>query len=399
MNRTRADQGPAEVAAGANRRGFTLVELLVVIAIVGLLVALLLPVIAGAVRTANEGRVSAEIQLLAQALAEFKNKFGEYPPSRIVLSETGFYPVSDQTPLSQYSGFVFRNPGSGAWVNGPLPPGKAGIPEMTVGQLAERSVRYLRKFFPNATFSTTGAIYPSGNPPAWHDFNGSTTPEPGLIYLEGHECLVFFLGGIPSSSGVGVAGFSKLPNNPFVGDAAQPNRMQASSFEFRSDRLNDLDDGDGMPGYLDPLSSGGTPGEGNLHFYAYFSGYGQNQYDPNDVNFLEERTLQKFGNEAMWSGAPAMAGSPAPNPYTSSLPVVPGVGMVSYMNPNGFQIVSAGGDGYYGPGGQYGGESGSGDKLPLHAQYPPMSMGAESPADLRARERDNLTNFTRGRID
>lgn len=398
MTRTRAVEGCRAEGGHARRGGFTLVELLVVIFIIGLLVALLLPVIAGSVRTANEGRVTAEIQLLSQALAEFKNKFGDYPPSRIVLSESGFYPVADQTPLSQYQAFVFRDPGTGNWVNGPLPAGKAGAPELTVGQLAERSVRYLRKFFPRATFSTTQAIYPAGNPPAWHDFNGSATAEPGLIYLEGHECLVFFLGGIPSSSGVAVSGFSKLPTNPFIGDAGQPNRMPASSFEFKSDRLNDVDDFDGMPGYLDPLGSGGTPGEGNLHYYAYFSGYGAGQYDPNDLNFPVEQTVQKFGNEAFWSSAPQGAGSPSPNPYTSSAPVAPGNGNITYVNPNGFQILSAGGDGYYGPGGQYSGESGTAAKLPLNdALFPPSGPG--TPSDLRARERDNITNFARGRLE
>src|SRR5512135_3015670 len=74
-----------------NRPGFTMVELLVVIVIIALLLALLLPAINGAVRSARNAAVSAEINQLSQALADFKSKYGDYPPSRILLSENGDY--------------------------------------------------------------------------------------------------------------------------------------------------------------------------------------------------------------------------------------------------------------------------------------------------------------------
>ena len=50
-----------------------------------------MPAIWGAVNRANEARVAAEINILGQALASFKTKYNEYPPSRIVLAETGGY--------------------------------------------------------------------------------------------------------------------------------------------------------------------------------------------------------------------------------------------------------------------------------------------------------------------
>ncbi len=74
---------------GRGPRGFTLVELLVVILILAILIALLLPALNGAMRTAKNAAVGGEINQLAQALAAFKAKYGDYPPSRIYLAEDG----------------------------------------------------------------------------------------------------------------------------------------------------------------------------------------------------------------------------------------------------------------------------------------------------------------------
>ena len=63
-------------------------ELLVVILILAILIALLLPAINAALRTAKNAAVGGEINQLAQALASFKTKYGDYPPSRILLSRT-----------------------------------------------------------------------------------------------------------------------------------------------------------------------------------------------------------------------------------------------------------------------------------------------------------------------
>jgi prepilin-type N-terminal cleavage/methylation domain-containing protein len=67
----------------AGRVGFTLVELLVVVAIIGLLAALLLPVLARAKEAAKVAKVKAELYGLGLALEMYAEDHGKVPPTRI----------------------------------------------------------------------------------------------------------------------------------------------------------------------------------------------------------------------------------------------------------------------------------------------------------------------------
>jgi general secretion pathway protein G len=403
------------------RFGFTLVEMLVVIVIIGILVALLVPVIANAVRTARDAAVTSEITGLANALNAFKEKYGEYPPSRIILREDGFYDITlTSTTLSSVTWF-----GNSAYVNNPpinnMNSGASNANgaavysanDISYGQLAQRSIRFLRKFFPRANFSTTAPIF---NAQAFHDFNGDNVFQGSSpILLEGHECLVFFLGGITNHTAnsvngapvLSMDGFAKDPVNPFVNSTLTQSRYP-SFFEWKSDRLID-DDGDGIPGYVDSLAT-----VDQARYYAYFSAYGQNGYDPNDVNFSEPDdnattpTIYRafrvnFGVPNPLQTSPLIPGSissPAPNPYTSSDTYQPAPSFSpAYQNPNTFQIISPGRDRFYGIGGQYLPTS-TGDRLPF--PDPPTGSGPSGeilPGGFRNRERENLTNFANSKLD
>jgi general secretion pathway protein G len=401
------DQGP---------RGFTLIELLVVIVILAVLIALLLPAINAAVRTARNAAVSAEINQLAQALESFKAKYGDYPPSRFLAVENGNYSayLGDTTKLN------------GGTLTDPTSPGAGDI---TLGLLAQRSVAALRKLFPRV--STTGL--PKG---VWYDFNGNGVLDNPYV-LHGHECLVFFLGGVPlldpTSQRFGLTGFGKDPTNPFtnsiVGNAMYNANRQPAIFEFNPGRLF-LDPYNstnttppvpiGIPGYYDALNNPPPPPPGtvtfgapasSLSFYLYFSAYGNGAYDPNDVNFPELDTVGNgpikleyyVGFPTFLSQPPYLSVSPSPNPYTSTVTkdgldannnhTLP-TGTVTYQKPQTYQLMSSGLDGLYGPGGQFTSSTSAADavSVPVDTAKPSPYVNTTD-LSIRQREYDNLTNF------
>jgi general secretion pathway protein G len=424
------------------RRGFTLVELMVVIIVLAILVALLLPVLNGALRTARNSAVQAEINQLAQALEAFKAKYGDYPPSRIYLAEDG-----------DYSG---GGTGGGAQVNSPVSDyfGYTGVsssqPDIKVSQLIARSAAILRKFFPRLVLRTDGhPVFPH-NSNIWYDFNGDgrfgvLPPGGGFggtapYILQGHECLVFFLGGVPlpatpgsATSTFSMTGFGKDPTNPFtnsiVGSSMYSANRQPPFFEFNAGRLfldpTRLDAAQhnvpgyrqcNIPGYVDSLT-GTAPIPGtSVNFYAYFSAYGNGNYDPNDVNFPETDPsggvspaigLKYSVGFPVWTGQgnPTQVlfnldQSPAPNPYTTTLTANnPGgalpSGTVGYQKPQSYQIISPGADGLYGVGGQYQPPSSSAS-IPL--PFDSANVINTTDSNVRTREYDNLTNFKAGTL-
>jgi prepilin-type N-terminal cleavage/methylation domain-containing protein len=379
------------------RLGFTLVELMVVIVILAFLIALLLPALNSSIRTARNTAVGAEINQMAQALESFKSKYGDYPPSRILLIENGDYhlAIANVNPLNGHEN------------------------DITVAQLAQRSLSYLRKFFPRVVLSTSGTVPTTTN--RWYDFNGNGTIDNAYI-LDGHECLVFFLGGIPTPNGdsFSMSGFGKDPTNPFSNNLSASANYSANRtaplFEFNNARLfpdtstryaSTLNLAPSqVPGYLDSL--GNAPPDftplAPINFYAYFSAYGNNGYDPNDVSFGSEVDAnQQAAGLYFKVGFPVtylpsslkFCFSFAPNPYTSTV-TVPATGVVAFQKPQSFQIISSGVDGLYGVAGQYTPDAGT--SLPLDASNSGADYYNSTDNALRIRENDNLTNFHNGKL-
>ena len=275
------------------RGGFTLVELLVVIVIIAVLAALITAAVIPALGKANITKNRSEISQLEVAVENFKQRYGVYPPSRIKLSETGTYSSTLQLDID--------------------------------------SVQFLTTVWPRINLS------------AGVNWNGSGMIDPspaGDWILEGDQCLVFFLGGIPLNvAGTTVpscTGFSTNGANPAFhilmgGDTSPP------AFEFSSSRL--IYKTTSTPTFLHaaaPLffsyldTYGRADGSGLLlagQPYAYFSSYksrnGYNRYTP-------------LSDCATLSVSPYFQAAGIPN---------------QYLNPSTFQIISAGANMSFGSGG------------------------------------------------
>ena len=164
---------------------------------------------------------------------------------------------------------------------------------------------------------------------------------PGAVTLEGDQCLVFFLGGIPGTgpSCLGFAADPKNPANPSSADRIGP------FFEFTTSRLVALRAGIVTPwagantyySYADTFSS--TDGQGTLLAgapYAYFSCYkvrnGYNRYN----NFTPPGTY----TPAIPFGVSDCYTTLTVSPYLQTTS--------QWQKPTSFQILSAGADGFFG---------------------------------------------------
>ena len=308
------------------RPSFTLIEMVIVILILGVMTALLMPALTGAKRQTDVASMRAEIEALANALAQFHITFGTYPPSAIVLKEDWY--------------------------------------DMSVTAQA-RSATLLRRLWPRLTVSTN-----SGSPHNWNINGNADLTE--TLNLNGIECLVFFLGGMPEATTMVGQGFSRLPTDPFDRTNTTVGRV-GPFFEFNAGQLID-NDSDAMPEMQDGL--GTQFSSGDYVSYAYFSAYGgmgqsvasnvTTGYCPPDMSGGSATTTFWYDS----SGSVSVS-STGPNPYTLNAPSGAGAAAV-FWNAQTFQIISAGMDGDFGGGGQY---------------------DPNTPNDLPQADRDNLTNF------
>jgi prepilin-type N-terminal cleavage/methylation domain-containing protein len=374
---------PGRGSARSSRAGFTLVELLVVIAIIIVLASLLLAAVFKGLDMANEAATRTDVTQLAAAVQSFQTKYQVgYIPSRIILCENY---------LNYFQG---GNPSNG------IVQDAAGYPS----QLHADSLDYLQRVFPRITTGDAahGGLprwaVPNPNPdPSYFvgiDWNGDGAiqdppmvsgagipmgvyhPNTGTValscfgsMLEGEQCLVFFTGGIPSQTSAGfvMTGFSTNASNPaaLVGDRVAP------FLEFKTNRLVQWGGtAPGYPSYLDgygksgfnaagvPIATFGAP-------YAYFSSYktanGYNRY-ANYMNPYLPLSPAPAGCQpsasdcqalpfAQWqqvSGQLVLAQGFGVWPYVQS--VSPTTGAPNYLNAQTAQIISAGKDGFFGPG-------------------------------------------------
>ncbi len=298
----------------SRRAGFTLVELVVVIGIILILVSLLSVGVFRALTYAKQVKNAHEINdNLSPALEAFKVQYAFYPPSRIRLCKR----------ITSYNAGMFG----------------AATPTLDTD-----SINWITRMFPRINAPSTDPAqnnFWTNNDILW---TGATFTD-GTI-LEGDQCLVFFLGGIPIQATTGAdtvlscSGFSTSPVNPIPTTGGSIVKF----YDFPRDRLRDLHQvttatgsetagtGSGFWSFLDTY--GKMP-------YAYFSSYksenGYNRYFTELGSTSDCMTLSAIspGAQAPWPFALAQA--------TASTPT-------QFYEATRFQIVSAGRDGSFGPG-------------------------------------------------
>ena len=310
-----------------SRLAFTLVELLVVLAIIAILVALTTAGVLAIMKKGPATVATHEIGQLDTAIQNFKTAYKvDYIPSRLFLAEG----------LGEYTGRP----------NDPL---------------AQESLAYLVRVWPQLTAPGGPWSQPPSSRlpgvPQFIDWNGNGKLDSGVV-LEGDQCLVFFLGGIPiQGTPAGCAGFSTDPRDPSkvvnipTGLPAPNNIYPAQTanrkgpfFEFPSDRLYQRDmlflTNPTVSNYPIPFYSyaDAHSNKSQKTPYAYFSSYGvRNGYN-------------KYGS----SDCPTLFYRPPVAPSTAGIPIQPYFEAPGrYLNPTGHQIISAGADALWGPGGQW----------------------------------------------
>lgn len=285
----------------SQRPGFTLVELMVVILIISILSALLTMAVTQGIKKAKVTRNMVDLRNLAASVDAFKTFYKvDHIPSKIFLSEKGNY--------------------------------NTGVP------ILADSLGYLLRIWPKLQFPVdwNGNSFP-GDP---NNPNPTVANPSGDMLLEGDQCLVFFLGGIPSQDPVTLAwsctGFSTNPSNP-AAHILNAGPVKGPFYEFDSSRLVNLPHpinpaAPRMLSYLDTYGS--SDGKGNRIDgmpYLYFSNYGsRNGYNRYLTNASDCNPMNL-----------ALQKSPV-FPYAQ--------GVNQYLNPTGFQIISAGADKIFGPG-------------------------------------------------
>jgi type II secretory pathway pseudopilin PulG len=365
--------------SGRTAFGFTLIEMLVVFLVIAILIGLLVPVISGAYQTGRRAAEITEMNSLTTTLTSFKDRFGVFPPSQIVLREDGDYSTVTFAALGGTNEVYNYQPTQGV--------GAVCIREV--------SIQYLRRLWPQISLNigTTAGNAPgivTTGPPAnqfFYDWNGNGQFDNTTFCLSGDECLVFFLGGIPTGEPrdnaairtgqgpPGILGFSKNPVNPTlppIAGTANTGR-DGPFYPFDSGRLVDWSR-NGFWEFLPlrrPQPFGG---------YAYFSSYEGAGYRPDDMNIdttgVASETEPSGDNSILTVGymefrvnwqrpagypaayTPSYATpplnsvlSPGPNPYTLGVPMNDTVPIVRYWKPDTFQLISPGLDGAYGQGG------------------------------------------------
>jgi prepilin-type N-terminal cleavage/methylation domain-containing protein len=300
--------------------GFTLVELLIVIAILGILAGLLAFGVSAA-RTAILKRAQKfEIEMIAQAVERYREKYGDYPP------DGSSWPIVEA---------------------------------------------HLRKAFPNILITELNMLDPK-----FHQTNGYirndndiTASHPLLPYarsinsnidsgrvMDSAEALVFFLGGFSSDPQRPLTG----PGGPFRLNPDQTNptlpfyfvyntQRENSFFEFKTNRLTLAENG---VSYDEDQTRGYGEGIPNDVLPVYLGAGPSIQQGGVPLTYFDSRTYQLAGGYYnFYVPGPAASSPNCARPFLANETIATFAGTPKpqrYANDKTFQIMNAGYDKLYG---------------------------------------------------
>jgi len=262
------------------RSGFTLIELIVVIGIIAILAGLLLAAITKVRDLGPRVRTKDEIGQMSLAVENFKATY------QVQYVPTCLWMTND------YSG-------------------------STTSPAMLDSRQYVSKVWPKAMFTNGMGV------------SGQTLWPLQPYPLDGNQVLVMLLGGLQRT------GWTNSPNNPFP---APPDGSTAKGpfFDFKAERVDS--NGHYHDFYWDSQST-------DKSVYYYFSSYAGNDYEYFGKKYYEKAPDGSVNPDPARITAITREGgygNPDPNNYSVVSPLRGLDGR--YINPNGFQIISAGKD-------------------------------------------------------
>ena len=293
----------------AKREAFTLVELLVVMGIIVILASLTLAAVMRILYKRPEVAATNDMHQMDGAIQAFMTKYNvDFVPSQLkVCQNANSY---TQSTLDQESlAYIVK----------------------TIGK---NSPTFYSPLTGQGTWQVNGISWVQGMPTGSYEI------------LEGHQVIVFLLGGIVTNNGtqMNCVGFSNDAGHPDTITPPGSTRI-GPFFDFDPNRLSIPPGKTYFPAYQD--SFGPRPTDGKPRYYTFFSSYkhqnGYNRYRT-DGSLASSTSTAPVMSDCNSLGA-VNAGTVVPWPYASSGPS-PNV----YVNPQTWQILCCGLDGIYGSG-------------------------------------------------